>query len=245
MRQNRHIRGPLGASLLLCVGLVSRVSAQAPAPPLDPSNGVATPPSGFSPSAAEPGCDCADRRGLSRWAHHKQRCKQRLQRHFLGYADEFIERPLGAALYATNRAQVANGEAAMMVFYHYDFIDKTSTLNLKGMDKLREISSLLPVNFAPVIVERTPGAPSLAEARRLTVLAELARSTFPIPAERVVIGPAIATGRTGTEAIIMYGNRLSATQAGSGFGGLGSGGSPSNSDTSGLSNDAVFTGPPR
>ena len=70
------------------------------------------------------------------------------------------------SLYANCRAEVANGEAARMTFYRYDFVDGTAKLNLRGADKMQEIRAMLPTTFAPVVVERTPDRPTLAEARR-------------------------------------------------------------------------------
>src|SRR5262245_28757038 len=64
------------------------------------------------PAPAPGGCTCGDRRGLSRWRWHRTQCKRHLQEHFLGYAEEFNEWPLGESAYAHARTQVANGQAA-------------------------------------------------------------------------------------------------------------------------------------
>ncbi len=42
---------------------------------------------------------------------------------------------------------------------------------------------------------------ALDQKRRTVLLAQLAQGTFPVPAERVVIGPSIAYGMTGFEAV--------------------------------------------
>ena len=89
-------------------------------------------------------CTCGNRHGLSRWRWHRTQCKRHLQEHFLGYAEEFNEWPLGEALYAHARTQAANGLAARMVFYHYDFVDGTSQLNVRGRDKLAAVAATLP-----------------------------------------------------------------------------------------------------
>ena len=167
-----------------------------PAGPFD-SPPTAVPPAGT--------CTCGDRHGLSRWRWHRTQCKRHLQEHFLGYAEEFNEWPLGEALYAHARTQVANGAAARMVFYHYDFVDGTSQLNLRGRDKLAAVAATLPTTFFPVVVERTPTEPGLDQSRRSALLTQLAQGPFPVPAERVVIGPRIANGMTGFEAILIYG----------------------------------------
>jgi hypothetical protein len=133
----------------------------------------------------------------------------------LGYPEEFNEWPLGSALYAHGRTQVANGNAARMVLYRYDFVEGSPQLNLRGRDKLAKMARMLPISFAPLVIERTPATPGLDAQRRTAMLAELADSPFPIPPERVVIGPPIANGLTGVEAVTIYGNQLGALQQGS------------------------------
>ena len=159
------------------------------------------PESGPSAAPAPGGCTCGNRRGLSRWRWHRTQCKRNLQEHFLGYPEEFNEWPLGEAAYAHARTQVANGAAARMVFYHYDFVYGTPQLNVRGRDKLAAVAATLPTSFFPVVVERTPKEPGLDQPRRSVLLAELARGTFPVPAERVLIGPNIANGMTGYESL--------------------------------------------
>ena len=204
-----------------------------------------------APGPADPvGCDCGNRRGLSRWMRHKVHSRRHIERAFVGFREEFNEWPLGAALYTNCRIQTANAEAAHLVFHHFDFVDQTAKLNVRGMDRIREIAPILPVSFAPVIIERTPTRPELAEARRSVVLAELARCQFPVPEERVVIGPSPSIGRDGVEEVIIYGNILGGTASGTGFrtggaGGGGGGGGPTGFDGSGLSGGALFAPPAR
>jgi hypothetical protein len=176
--------------------------------PMEPAKVPAAAP------AAPGGCSCGDRHGVSRWWYHKTQCKRRLQECALGYPEEFNEWPLGSSLYAHGRTQVANGNAARMVFYHYDFVDGGRQLNVRGRDKLAKLAKLLPASFCPVLIERTPATPGLDEQRRGLLLAELAGSPFPVPPERVVIGPSPTAGLTGYEAIVLYGNQLSVLQAG-------------------------------
>ena len=207
-----------------------------PAGPLD-SPPTAVPPAGT--------CTCGNRQGLSRWRWHRTQCKRHLQEHFLGYAEEFNEWPLGEAAYAHARTQVANGLAARMVFCHYDFVDGTSQLNLRGRDKLAAVAATLPTTFFPVVVERTPTEPGLDQSRRLTLLTQLAQNTFPVPAERVVIGPRIANGMTGVEAILIYGRQLGNLSSGGSIGGGAAGGfvgGGSGFDAGGLSGSAVSGG---
>jgi hypothetical protein len=130
----------------------------------------------------------------------------------LGFESEFEPVPLGASVYATYRNHVANGVAARMVLYHYDFVDCSPVLNIRGQDHVAKIAAMMAGNSFPVIVERIPSNPVLAEARRLAVLNQLGRGGAAIPSERVVVGPPIANGLHGAEAEIIYQNLLSQTR---------------------------------
>ena len=70
------------------------------------------------------------------------------------------------------------------------------------------------------------------------LLTQLARGTFPVPAERVVIGPRIPHGMTGVESMLIYGRQLSNLSSG---GAAGAGGA-AGFDGSGLSGSAVSAG---
>jgi hypothetical protein len=169
---------------------------------------------------------------LSWW----RRCKLGLQSCFLGYPEEFQAPALGQFVHLHGKTMVANGDAARMVLYHYDFVDGSAQLNLRGKDQLLKLCALLPTNFYPVVIQRIPCNPALAEARRLAVLTELAQGPFPVPPERVVIGPSLAVGGSGREGVIIYQNLLGQTQSdgkamtppnfnvGGTFGSLGQGG---------------------
>jgi len=190
--------------------LPAALQASPEVPVVNPSEPTAAAPA----ASSQPACSCGDRRGLSRWRWHRAHCKQQLQEHFIGYPEEFNEWPLGYALYAHAQTQVANGQAARMVFYHYDFVDGTSRLNVRGRDKLARVGTLLPTNFSPIVVERTTKQPGLDESRRAALVNVLAQGSFPVPAQRVVIGPPIADGITGLEAFAIFGNQLSGIASG-------------------------------
>jgi len=198
-----------------------------------PASPVDSPPTAV-PTAGT--CTCGDRHGLSRWRWHRTQCKRNLQEHFLGYAEEFNEWPLGESLYAHGQSQVANGLAARMVFHQCDFESGTSQLNLRGRDKLATVAAALPTTFFPVVIERTPTVPGLDQSRRSSLLTQLARGPFPVPAERVVIGPRIANGMTGVEALLIYQRQLGNLSSG---GSIGVGGGAAGLDASGLSGSAV------
>jgi hypothetical protein len=147
-----------------------------------------------------------------RWLNEKHAS---CQAHFWGYPAEFEAPPLGATIHAHFRTMVANGEAAAMVLYHCDFLDGSNALNLHGRDQLTRIACMAAGNAAPIIIERTPDAPGLAEARRAAVLNILALNNVPVPPERVLIGPPIAVGLPGEDArqLYFYSLRNLATQA--------------------------------
>ncbi len=170
-----------------------------------------------------------------RWHGNKPDC----QAHMWGYPAEFEAPPLGASVHAHFRTMVANGEAAAMVLYRCDFLEGTNTLNQHGRDQLTRIACLLGTNAAPIIIERTLSAPGLAEARRDAVLNILALNNIPVPPDRVVLGPPIAAGLSGVDAMALYGYSLNnlavqaipfrppsrgAASTGSGGGGAGAGG---------------------
>jgi hypothetical protein len=223
-----------------------------PAPPVGLETvapGMADAPTGV-PGA--PNCSCGDRHGFARWRWHRTQCKRHLQDHFLGYPEEFNEWPLGYAVYANARTQVQNAQTGNLVFYHYDFVDGTSQLNLRGQDKLAKLGLYLPTTFSPIVVERTPKEAGLDESRRLALVSALGRGSFPVPGERIVIGPPFATsGINGQESLAIYGNELNGIRAGgaitggvSGLGGLGGFvGGGAGFDGGGLSGSAVSAAP--
>src|SRR5437773_11911650 len=70
------------------------------------------------------GCGAACTATGQGWGHHHAR-----------YEDP----PLGAFLYAHYRTHVANGEAARMILYDYDFIAGSNHLNPRGQQQLAKI----------------------------------------------------------------------------------------------------------
>jgi hypothetical protein len=104
----------------------------------------------------------------------------------------------------------ANGQAAQMALFRFDFVDGQPQLNLRGHDQLVRISALLQAHDDwPLVIERTAMCPALAEARRLTVLNILAHAGCPVSPERVVIGLPVPNGLSGPEAELIYLNALS------------------------------------
>jgi hypothetical protein len=138
-------------------------------------------------------------------AGYRPRHKANAQACMWGYPAEFVPVPLGQSVHAPFQAMVANGEAARMVLYRYDFVEGSDALNLRGRDQLGKIAALMGHNNFPLIVERTPEAPAVAEARRMAVLNILGHNGVAVAPERVVIGVPIAHGLSGYEAeVIAY-----------------------------------------
>jgi hypothetical protein len=223
----------------LAAGAIMALPAAAQDVPIvaAPAGGVVEVPS----TARAAPCPPEERPGLSGWRRRHAERKRHFQEHFWGVPEEFNEWPLGRAVYDLNRTAVANAADARMIFNHADFVGDTAALNYRGRDKLAAVVARLPASFAPVVIERTPRAPGLDEVRRLAVLGKLAAGPFPVPAERVVVGPAIARGLGPQEGLIVYGNRLGQFAAGGGNV-TGAGGPGGALDASGLSSGAPAGG---
>lgn len=149
--------------------------------------------------------------GKLSWCTRARHC---LQDCFWGHREEFEAPPLGYFVYLQGQTEVANGEAARMVLYQYDFVEGSDRLKPRGKYQLTKITALLPLNFNPLIIEATPEAPALDEARRAAVVRELAVGPFPVPAERIVIGRPLSIPLQGAEAERIYRNQLLNTESG-------------------------------
>ena len=131
--------------------------------------------------------------------------KPGLQETHWGYPEEFGEKPLGYHVYASGRTMVANGEAARMVLFEYDFEENSERLSPRGMLQLSRISYMLPRNFFPLVIQASPhGNANLDAARRQAVLDALAQGNFPVPEERVVVNRPPTYGIDGVDANIFY-----------------------------------------
>ena len=101
-----------------------------------------------------------------------------------------------------------------MVLHDYDFVPGAAELNDRGRDRVLRIAALLPYNRFPVVVERLPHAPGLAEERRLTVLAAARRGRRPASARAGRRRPvAVSAPLQGPEAERMYYNLLQLTES--------------------------------
>lgn len=131
-----------------------------------------------------------------------------------GAPREAYAKPLGESLYATGRTMVANGAAARLTLYQFDFVPGTDQLSVRGQQQLMRMVPLLNEHPFPLVIERTQCTPSLDDQRRLVVLNELGRVGTPIPAERVVIGIPTSAGLSGVEAQVEFRRLLQQTFSG-------------------------------
>jgi hypothetical protein len=198
--------------------------AALPAMPVDAASLVARPAPTVvqvPPQGARPGWYpipidpiALERKHQPKFAERKARSWhwRRLQGKMLGYPEEYEPRPLGASLYEHGWIMAANGAAARLVLYQFDFVDGSSELSPRGLDQLAKFTSQLAASPYPLIIERTPAAPGLAESRRYAVLARLARGPCPLPSDRVLVGVPTPNGMSGLDAYIIGNNGLGRTQ---------------------------------
>lgn len=125
-----------------------------------------------------------------------------------------LEPPFGAANRATMAAQVAKGEAALMVLHHYDFAAGGAQLNYRGQQRLLKIALRSQRNPFPIIIEGTRHDPQLDSDRYASVVSQLALLPVPIPAQRVVIAPSPARPMDGVDAEIVHQNLLNRMYSG-------------------------------
>lgn len=133
-----------------------------------------------------------------------QRFRLGFQNRFRGSSETYEASPFGQSVTEIVTMQVANGVAARMMLYNYDFEHGGDKLNLRGQDQLRHMAEWLTTQSFPLVVERTPQRPALAESRRLAVLKELAAAKIDVSPERVIVGPAPLGQLRGDEALIHY-----------------------------------------
>jgi len=176
---------------------------------------VQVPLEGFHPTWFREADDpVATRRHPPKFVEHKKRSNfwRRLQGKFYGYPEEYVPRPLGAAMYDHALIMTANGVAARLTLYDYDFIQGSSELSPRGAEQLSKLVPQLLASPYPLIVERTPADPRLAASRRELVATRLAQGPCPIPPDRVLVGVPIANGLSGVDAQVIAGNALGRVQ---------------------------------
>ena len=135
--------------------------------------------------------------------------------------------PLGQSSDAFWETQETNAEAADFIFYDHEFSGDSARLTPAAKKHLQEVALRLEHVPFPVVIEESSLEPNcpLDQARRRTVVEQLARLGVTEAEHRVVCANAFPTGYTATEAIQSYMNGILNTSNRNNSGGNGGGGS--------------------
>jgi hypothetical protein len=133
-----------------------------------------------------------------------------------GERDYFQAESFGGSVDCYLKAQIANGQAAQLMLYHFDFgdgqVDEAFRLNVYGHKRLKKMASLLAASSLPLMIEETIGNDPLDAARRQEVLRELnGLLPAPISPDRVVVMAPVTPGLRGVEALLIYNNLMRQT----------------------------------
>jgi hypothetical protein len=125
--------------------------------------------------------------------------------------------PLGQVTDSHWETQQTNAEAADFIFYDHEFLGETANLGPSAKRHLEEVALRLPHVPFPIVIEQSMynAKPQLDQARRQTIVAQLARMGLPQVEDRVVVAGAFAEGFTAIEGERAYYNGI----IGGGFGG--------------------------
>jgi len=134
--------------------------------------------------------------------------------------------PLGQVSDAHWETQEANAEAADFIFYDHEFKGQTAELAPGAKKHLMQVALRLEHVPFPVVIEESlhNAKPELDQARRQTIVEQLARLGAANSEERVIVANAFPEGYTGIEAEGSYYNVLGDNfggGAGRRFGGTG------------------------
>ena len=114
--------------------------------------------------------------------------------------------PLGQVTDAFWETQQTNAEAADFVFFDHEFKGNTAELAPGTKPKLMQVALRLEHVPFPVVIEQSVNnaRPKLDQARRKTIVEQLARLGVVNAENRVVIAPAMAEGFTAVEGEAAY-----------------------------------------
>lgn len=121
--------------------------------------------------------------------------------------------PFGLSVTSHFEGHVMAGTAARMVFHDFDFLPGSDRLNYRGMDQVRQVARLMGISPAPVVIERLPRDPNLAERRRMAVMAALASVDPSVSPARVVVAEPLAYPLRGSEAELIYRTMVRQTES--------------------------------
>lgn len=122
--------------------------------------------------------------------------------------------PLGQVTDAFWETQQTNAEAADFVFFDHEFKGNTAELAPGTKPKLMQVALRLEHVPFPVVIEQSVNnaRPKLDQARRKTIVEQLARLGVVNAEKRVVIAPAMAEGFTAVEGEAAYYRTLNNSQ---------------------------------
>jgi hypothetical protein len=134
--------------------------------------------------------------------------------------------PIGQVTDSFWETQQTNAEAADFIFYDHEFRGNTAGLSPGAKQHLEQVALRLEHVPFPVVIEQSlhNAHPELDEARRQTIVEQLARIGVPSAEERVVVANAFPEGYTGIESENSYYNVIGGAfdgGAGRRFGGTG------------------------
>jgi hypothetical protein len=134
--------------------------------------------------------------------------------------------PVGQVTDSFWETQQTNAEAADFIFYDHEFRGNTAQLSPGAKQHLEQVALRLEHAPFPVVIEQSlhNAHPELDEARRQTIVEQLARIGVPSAEERVVVANAFPEGYTGIESENSYYNVIGDAfggGAGRRFGGTG------------------------
>ena len=127
--------------------------------------------------------------------------------------------------------QIANGVAARMVLYQYDFLPASDQLNVHGKAQVAKIARWLTTYDFPVLVEPTLANVELDELRRQSVWRQFSLNQVAVPSERIVMGVPNVRGIDAIDALSIDRNRMGLTFSRGGT--SGGGGTSGSAPTSG------------
>ena len=122
--------------------------------------------------------------------------------------------PLGQVTDSFWEAQQTNAEAADFVFFDHEFKGNTAELAPGTKPKLEQVALRLEHVPFPVVIEQSVNnkRPQLDQARKKTIIEQLARLGVVNAEKRVVIAPAMAEGFTAVEGEAAYYRTLNNSQ---------------------------------
>jgi hypothetical protein len=114
--------------------------------------------------------------------------------------------PVGQVTDAFWETQQTNAEAADFIFYDHEFRGNTAELAPGAKKHLEQVALRLEHVPFPVVVEQSPHdkQPEVDQARRRTIIEQLARLGVTSVEERVVVANAFPEGLTAQEAEASY-----------------------------------------